>query len=1431
MLVLIILPLQISRAQSPPPGTSQQPAEIRTSADSALAKLHPKLRPKARAAGDAILLVRIDAKADAELDPYVAEAVTRPFAPLGEATTLARVPASNLIKLAALDAVIRVQPIIFDITHRPAPPDPDVHHRPTLAERRERMKALEAIDIPWNESITSGGDAVSPTGWFDVHRNHRSKTAWQKGYRGQGVKVAVLDSGADLGHPDLRETWAVVEDETSPYYGWPIAYDPWSMLVYVLDQNFGTTFAKTGFGFYVDTSTTPHVYRSFEDRQQGIARLKFAPFVHSDRIGSKQPRDIPHEYIIPDTSTSGVYHIGNHPDRSLSEVFSEHVAVLVVDEHEKGVYDTVYVDLDNDHDFTDEKPVTWESPAAYRDMDGDGITDISGGIVYFIADGTTPIPATDWLYGQLAPPPSNGNLVAFMGDFDPEIFGHGTSTSSNVVGQAQIGAKLPEFRDLPGDGRPQGAVPGAAPEAQLVSAGDIYVNFDTSVQDAYLLTLLGYDGIPETGDDVQIISNSYGESDVDNDGWDYKSRYIDRWVRLLNPTVSMLFSVGNGGPGYGTVAPPSPEVGIGLGASTEFGSTGWDSITDTDQINFGDVIPFSAKGPDALGRNGVDAVADGAFAPGDIPVNQVFDGTLAWRSWGGTSRSSPVAAGNLALVYQAFRERHDRWPTYAEARAVLMSGARQTGLDPLSQGAGVVDANSATAIAAGSHGIYVMPQKWPTGGYRGSEYPAFANITLPNVADRQVFTFTNPSNHDIQVSLSGKVLRRTESRDISFTTQPEDQESQYNFNAPDYLIRMEDIPQDADLMRVRVIFPMEQLDADGDLKADQGWRVLLYNWKDINGDGNLWEDADEDGIVDHMTQDAAEPHFIDGFPPLDWTQTEIDRWEYSRFSYGYNTANNLQVSVGHPAERMHGGIFIGLQHREHSKDIPQTDLTIQIDFYTYKDWEWLSFDTNSIVVPAQGKQAIRATLTVPDDAAYGEYQGVVLAEYAGRAPFRVILPLIWHNASPNGGASAALDQTNDDGAPPSSLEIPPERVVIPVMISVAAEWDRTGTVGLGGPAAADPDALYDNAVVRGGFDWLGRPDAGDWRFFYVDIQGTPDAGTKLITRGRWDDAGPPTDIDTLIYGPASDRFSDPGHPDNSRSNWAEPEYYGPYTLRQVGGSENWNVTNGVWAFQTATNGPEEWVAGDAQSGLHLLMQHNVLFSGEKFDVPHNITLGAMNVQPTALNFTTTITTTETVSACTNLTFTTSLELPALAAEGYGLSRPEVKTEQEIEQDDPNDPQTASYKRDFTLEHASSLEIRTQDATGLDLDVYLLYDQNGDSAFAYPDELVTSATTPEGNEQIVLRHPPDGDYQVWVHGWSVPIGQGTFTFVLDAIQGYEVSVEGVPGETVAADEPAVMNVCYETEIGPGEALKGEVLIGPSVAPGVIIVPVKVSATGG
>ena len=100
--------------------------------------------------------------------------------------------------------------------------------------------------------------------------------------------------------------------------------------------------------------------------------------------------------------------MGTHLDESLCDyVWGERLPSLSLIRIRTACTTRSDVDPDNDYDFRDEKPLTQSDPAdqatynnmiAYRDMDGDGLADLSGGMLYFIADGVNYVPGMDWLF-------------------------------------------------------------------------------------------------------------------------------------------------------------------------------------------------------------------------------------------------------------------------------------------------------------------------------------------------------------------------------------------------------------------------------------------------------------------------------------------------------------------------------------------------------------------------------------------------------------------------------------------------------------------------------------------------------------------------------------------------------------------------------------------------------------------------------------------------------------------------------------------------------------------------------------------------------------------------------------------------------------------------------------------------------------------------
>ena len=160
---------------------------------------------------------------------------------------------------------------------------------------------------------------------------HGANDAWERGYNGSGVRVAVADSGIDFAHPDLNGTQAVLSDPASPYDGWGIMHDPVSLLRWQRD---GQAYPSADNSWWVETTSTD----SDND---------------NDSVLDNQSWDI----SGIQESISGSYHFGEHSDSSLIQKAGGDVYSLVVDTLVSGVYDTIYIDIDRDGEFGDETPI------------------------------------------------------------------------------------------------------------------------------------------------------------------------------------------------------------------------------------------------------------------------------------------------------------------------------------------------------------------------------------------------------------------------------------------------------------------------------------------------------------------------------------------------------------------------------------------------------------------------------------------------------------------------------------------------------------------------------------------------------------------------------------------------------------------------------------------------------------------------------------------------------------------------------------------------------------------------------------------------------------------------------------------------------------------------------------------------------------------
>ncbi|MEO8084274.1 MAG: S8 family serine peptidase [Ardenticatenales bacterium] len=1518
--------------------------------------------------------------------------------PAGEEVALLEATPKQALQIAALPGVYRIDSASPDA--KPNPDAPEVRiptidpanlakigamarsapswsaAKPAYDAFRSMTDADRAAVLKGEQPSAKGG--ADPKGWFDVRNGHSAREAWDMGFRGDDVAVAVLDFEVDYGHPDLQDTWRILP-EGNPYAGWPEVYDPLVGYLAIQDKRQPNLAARSSRASY-DTSRVELYQTSMVTATQQVsgtvANACFKPRVadYNPALGQlAQIRigDMDCGFIVPNTSKGGTIRYGHHTDVDLAFIgaaagtpnggLATWPGIIAVDEATAGVYDTIYVDMDGDKDFTDEKPARKGDPLLMRDLTNppDGVTDATGGLVYWIADGVNPFPGM-WTWGLDKDIPAAGTEIGLF--VVTRGGNHGTLCASNIISQGRL--PVPDdrnlvFRDLMaggGNGKPTAVNYGMAPKAKLVSIGSVYdgraggrLAFEYGWRFAAFGTTKD-----RTDDDIQVTSNSYGWSNEDNDGWDADSRIIDYYIRKLAPTMSWLTATGNGAAGYGTVSPPSPSAGIDVAASTQYGSSGWHSITDTTQITYGDIVPFSNRGPGATGQNGPDIAGNGGFGTGAEPINFFLvvagtDSRHAFGTWAGTSRSTPVTAGAMAIAYQAFKSKHNRWPTWAEARSVLRSGARFAGYDTLTMGSGVVDEADTARVASGMNGVYALPDEWSVGGYHGKHYDSFASIIAPGETSTRTFTLRNPSDHPIDVKLSAQTLRRVKGTDGSLTLRAAD-ESSPNTQLPDYIVPLKksDIPEGTDLLVFRGRQPMESFDPDGDfaLGATTFNNVLqgsIIQHTDINGDGKLWIDANHNGAVNYRTlfpmkvttssasgthdyygleggitkqmngvpfgpqqiawygsacnddqgnapapaQDinekialiargtctfvekiqnavnhgaigvlvfsdarpvatmAADPPpdpaievpgmmitLVDGieirdtlqngevmtarFGPsdapsvgldalsaVDYAGSELEQYEFMRFAHSFNYGNTFEISVHHPLQRWADGLYLGVSHVERSPATTDTLLSYRLDAYSYKPWAPVSLSDGMVTVPAGGEATFMATYTAPADAASGVYQGAIFAEYprmAGDVPV----------------------------PPPGGYELDQHRVTIPVVANVAQTYDWQGAITLGGDKGMDADASYNNGAVRGQQNWNWRPESGDWRFFFVDaMKSLP--GTYWIFRTKWDEAADSqTDVDTRIWGPADDAFSNPDDPANAEENVADAGWYGPHGMEMVGGSTNTNTPTlpGFWTVETNTDANEEWFAMPSKGGLHELMLDNVAFGGHKIDVPLETTASSLQISSGDVVMW--------GDMCRDVTITSQMDLPNFMIQGFSGGQPTVVTGS-ARQDDPLARGTSHLKEDVTLDKMAVGFTATldapdpADAPGLDLDLLVLRDKNQDGLFDPATEVLGQSTTEFADEQVKLSGTqPPGDYQVWVHGYAVP-KPVSYTLTIQVFDGdaFTVTSEASNTKMLSAGAPLGVRVCPTVGklTGQPEPVGGVLVFGPGVMPGLFQVPIQ------
>ncbi|MGJ5751449.1 putative secreted protein (Por secretion system target) [Streptomyces puniciscabiei] len=440
---------------------------------------------------------------------------------------------------------------------------------------------------------------------------------------GRGITIGILDSGVDLGHPALQKTTT----GERKIVDWVTSTDPivdgdqtWRPMV--------TAVSGPNFSYGGASWTAPS------------GAYEISTFKESATTGGDEKGD-----LNRDGDTTDSWGVLYDPAAG-----------------------TVTVDLDNDHDFTDDtpmKPYKDGYQVGYFGTD-DPKTDVAERVPFVVQ-----------IRKDVPMDPYGGSWVGKKADFvnigviESE---HGTHVAGITAANGLFGGRMN----------------GAAPGAKIVSSrACTWTGGCTNVA----LTEGMIDLVVNRG--VDIVNMSIGGLPALNDGNNARAELYTRLIDTYG--VQLVISAGNSGPGANTIGDPGladKVISVGAAISKETWAANYGSVVEKKY----QMMPFSSRGPREDGGFTPTLVAPGAainttqtWLPGSPVAEAGYSLPAGYSMLQGTSMASPQATGASALLLSA-AEQQGIGLTPAKLRTALTSTARHIkGVQAYEEGAGLID--------------------------------------------------------------------------------------------------------------------------------------------------------------------------------------------------------------------------------------------------------------------------------------------------------------------------------------------------------------------------------------------------------------------------------------------------------------------------------------------------------------------------------------------------------------------------------------------------------------------------------------------------------------------------------------------------------------------------------------------------------------------